>query len=177
MPSLANITWDRLDRENSVTYPCPAPDAPGAEIVFRDRFPTQDGRARLVPAGLSDPAETPDADFPFVLTTGRELEHWHTGSMTRRAGVLDALVPEATAALAPAELRRLGVAAGARLRITTRRGAVECAARADPAVPEGVVFLPFAFREAAANLLTDPRLDPDGKIPGFKLSAARVEPA
>jgi formate dehydrogenase major subunit len=176
MPSLANITWDRLDREHSVTYPCPAPGAPGAEIVFRDRFPTQDGRARLVPAGLSDPAEAPDADFPFVLTTGRELEHWHTGSMTRRAGVLDALAPEATAALAPAELRRLNIAAGARLRITTRRGVVECAARADPAVPEGIVFLPFAFREAAANLLTDPRLDPDGKIPGFKLSAARVEP-
>ncbi|WP_211847524.1 formate dehydrogenase subunit alpha [Neoroseomonas eburnea] len=177
MPSHANITWDRLERENSVTYPCPAPDAPGEDIVFHDRFPTPDGRALLVPAGLSHPEETPDAAFPFVLTTGRELEHWHTGTMTRRAGVLDALEPSATVSLAPEELWRLGVEAGARLRVTTRRGSLECAARADPEVPEGVVFLPFAFREAAANLLTDPRLDPHGKIPGYKLCAARVEVA
>ena len=177
MPSLANITWDRLAREDSVTYPTHAPDAPGEEIVFHDRFPTADGRARLVPAGLSHPEEAPDAAYPFVLTTGRELEHWHTGTMTRRAGVLDALEPSATVSLAPAELDRLGVAPGARLRVTTRRGTLDCAARADPAVPEGVVFIPFAFREAAANLLTDPRLDPYGKIPGFKLCAARVERA
>jgi len=177
MPSLANITWDRLEAEDAVTYPCPAPDAPGQEIVFADRFPTPDGRARLVPAGAGEAAELPDAAFPFVLTTGRELEHWHTGTMTRRAGVLDALEPSATVALAPQELRRLGVAPGARVRVTTRRGAVECAARADPGLPAGIVFLPFAFREAAANLLTDPHLDPEGRIPGFKLCAARVEPA
>ena len=177
MPSLANITWDRLAREDSVTYPTHAPDAPGEEIVFHDHFPTADGRARLVPAGLSHPEEAPDAAYPFVLTTGRELEHWHTGTMTRRAEVLDALEPSATVSLAPVELERLGVAPGARLRVTTRRGTLDCAARADPAVPEGVVFIPFAFREAAANLLTDPRLDPYGKIPGFKLCAARVERA
>ncbi|MBW8268845.1 formate dehydrogenase subunit alpha [Caldovatus aquaticus] len=177
MPSLAHITWERLEREGSVTYPCPAPDAPGEEIVFRDRFPTPDGRARLVPAGLSDPGEMPDAEFPFILSTGRELEHWHTGAMTRRAAVLDALEPAPTASLAPAELRRLGLAPGARLRVATRRGAVECTARADPAVPEGMVFMAFAYREAAANLLTDPRLDPLAKIPGFKFCAARVEPA
>jgi formate dehydrogenase major subunit len=177
MPSLANITWDRLDREGAVTYPSAAPDAPGAEIVFTDRFPTADGRARVVPAGLLHPEEAPDAAFPFVLTTGRELEHWHTGTMTRRAGVLDALEPSATVSLAPSELRRLGIAPGDWVRVTTRRGTLECASRADPALPEGMVFLPFAFREAAANLLTDPRLDPDGHIPGFKLCAARVEPA
>lgn len=177
MPSLANITWDRLVREGSVTYPCHAPDAPGEEIVFHDRFPTPDGRARLVPAGLSHPEETPDAAFPFVLTTGRALEHWHTGAMTRRASVLDALEPAPTASLSPADLTRLGLVPGDRLRVATRRGAVECAARADPAVPDGLVFLPFAFREAAANLLTDPRLDPAGKIPGYKLCAARVERA
>ncbi len=175
MPSLANITWDRLERENSVTYPCPGPDAPGEEIVFHDHFPTPDGRALLVPAGLSHPEESPDADFPFVLTTGRQLEHWHTGTMTRRAGVLDVLEPSATVSLAPGALQRLGMAAGDRLRITTRRASIECVARGDPALPEGVVFMPFAFREAAANLLTDPRLDPYGKIPGYKLCAARVE--
>ena len=175
MPSLANITWDRLEREDSVTYPCPAPDAPGQEIVFGDRFPTGSGRARLVPAGLRDPDEMPDDDFPFVLTTGRELEHWHTGAMTRRAGVLDALQPAPTASLAPEALRRLGVAPGGRLRLITRRGTVELAARADPGLPEGLVFLPFAYREAAANLLTNPQLDPYGKIPEFKFCAVRVE--
>jgi formate dehydrogenase major subunit len=176
MPSLANITWERLEREGAVTYPAPAPDQPGQEIVFTDRFPTADGRARLVPAGLSHSEELPDADYPYILTTGRELEHWHTGSMTRRAGVLDALEPAATAALAPAEFLRLGIRPGARVRVATRRGSVTCATRVDPHLPPGVVFLPFAFREAAANLLTDPRLDPYGRIPGFKLCAAKVIP-
>ncbi len=177
MPSLAHITWDRLEREGSVTYPCPAPDAPGAEIVFGDRFPTPDGRARFVPAAPRDPAELPDAAYPFVLTTGRELEHWHTGAMTRRASVLDALEPAPTARLAPETLARLGLAPGARIRLVTRRGAVELAARADPALPERLVFLPFAYREAAANLLTNPALDPMGKIPEFKFCAVRVERA
>ncbi len=177
MPSLANITWERLDREGSVTYPTAAPDVAGAGIVFTDRFPTGDGRARLVPAGLPDPAEAPDAAFPFVLTTGRELEHWHTGTMTRRTGVLDALEPAGVVSLSPLVLRRLGLQAGDWVRVTTRRGTLACASRADPTLPEGIVFLPFAFREAAANLLTDPRLDPDGRIPGFKYCAARVEPA
>ena len=118
----------------------------------------------------------PDAAYPFVLTTGRELEHWHTGTMTRRAGVLDAIEPSATVSLAPGDLRRLGILPGGWIRVTTRRGTVQCASREDPGLPEGVVFLPFAFREAAANLLTDPRLDPEGRIPGFKLCAARVEP-
>ncbi|WP_270935180.1 formate dehydrogenase subunit alpha [Falsiroseomonas oryzae] len=177
MPSLANITWDRLLREDSVTYPCHAPDAPGEAIVFGDRFPTATGRGRLVPAGLSDPAEMPDDDFPFVLTTGRELEHWHTGAMTRRAATLDALQPGPTASLAAADLRRLGLEAGDRVRLSTRRGTVELLARADPGLPEGLVFLPFAYHEAAANLLTNPQLDPFAHIPEFKYCAVRVEPA
>jgi formate dehydrogenase major subunit len=175
MPSLANITWDRLEREDSVTYPCPAPDAPGEEIVFGDHFPMPGGRAHLVPAGPGDPGELPDRDFPFVLTTGRELEHWHTGAMTRRARVLDALQPAPTVSLSPAALRRLGVPPGGLLRVTTRRGAVELAARADPALPDGIAFIPFAYAEAAANLLTRAKLDPFGKIPDFKRSAARIE--
>jgi formate dehydrogenase major subunit len=177
MDSLANITWERLERESSVTYPCAAPDMSGQEIVFGDSFPRPGGRARLVPAGLRDPAEMPDETFPFVLTTGRELEHWHTGAMTRRAGVLDALQPAPTASLAPAALRRLGIAPGGRLRLSTRRGTVELTARADPGLPEGLVFVPFAYREAAANLLTNPQLDPHGKIPEFKYCAVRVEAA
>ncbi len=175
MPSLANITWERLEREGSVTYPCHAPDAPGEEIVFGDSFPTPSGRARFVPAAPRDPDELPDADYPFVLTTGRELEHWHTGAMTRRSEVLDALQPGPTASLAPETLAALGIAPGARMRLVTRRGAVELTARADSALPERLVFLPFAYREAAANLLTNPALDPMGKIPEFKYCAVRVE--
>ncbi len=176
MPSLDNITWERLERESSVTYPCDAPDKPGNEIVFGDGFPTPSGRAKLVPAAIIPPAEEPDADYPMVLTTGRQLEHWHTGAMTRRASVLDEIEPEAVASLAPAELRRLGVAAGEPVRVTTRRGVIELKARADSNVAPGMVFIPFCYAEAAANILTNPQLDPFGKIPEFKFCAAKVEP-
>ncbi len=176
MPSLANITWERLEREGAVTYPCPAPDHPGNAIVFGDGFPTASGRARLVPAGIVSPAERPDDEYPMVLTTGRQLEHWHTGAMSRRAAVLDALEPEAVACLSAADLERLGVEPGARVRVVTRRGAIELTARADRAIPDGVLFIPFCYAEAAANALTNPALDPFGKIPEFKYCAARVEP-
>jgi formate dehydrogenase major subunit len=177
MPSLDNITWERLEREDSVTYPCDAEDKPGNEIVFGDGFPTATGRARLVPASIIPPAEEPDADYPMVLTTGRQLEHWHTGAMTRRATVLDEIEPEAVASLAPAELRRLGIAAGDPIRVTTRRGTIELKARGDSAVAPGMVFIPFCYAEAAANVLTNPQLDPFGKIPEYKFCAAKVEPA
>jgi formate dehydrogenase major subunit len=177
MPSLDNITWDRLARESAVTYPCPAPDKPGHDVVFADGFPKEGGRGKLVPAKVTPPAETPDADYPFVLITGRQLEHWHTGAMTRRASTLDALEPGAVASLSRTQLDKLGVEAGERIRVTTRRGSIELYARQDDAVPEGVVFIPFAFAEAAANILTNPQLDPFGKIPEFKYCAARVERA
>jgi len=176
MPSLDNITWERLLREDSVTYPCDAEDKPGHEIVFGNGFPTASGRAKLVPASIIPPAEEPDAEFPLVLTTGRQLEHWHTGAMTRRATVLDEIEPEAVASLAPSELRKLGVAAGDPVRVTTRRGHIELKARADSNVAPGMVFVPFCYAEAAANILTNPQLDPVGKIPEFKYCAAKVEP-
>ncbi len=177
MPSLDNITWERLEREHSVTYPCLAADKPGEDIVFADGFPTASGRAKLVPVEITPPGEEPDADYPMVLTTGRQLEHWHTGAMTRRSSVLDELEPEAVASLAPADLRRLGIAPGDGVRVTTRRGVIELKARADGAVPPGMLFIPFCYAEAAANMLTNPQLDPIGKIPEFKFCAARVEPA
>jgi len=176
MPSLRNITWDRVDREHSVTYPCPAEDLPGEDIVFGEGFPRAGGRGRLVPAALVSPAEEPDAEYPLVLTTGRQLEHWHTGAMTRRASVLDDLEPEAVACVAPAELRRLGLGGGDLIRVRTRRGQIELKARADGAVPPGMIFIPFCYAEAAANVLTNPQLDPFGKIPEFKYCAARIEP-
>jgi formate dehydrogenase major subunit len=175
MPSLAHVTWERLMAEGAVTYPVPGPGLPGSDIVFADRFPTADGRARLVPAALSDPEELPDAAFPFVLTTGRQLEHWHTGTMTRHAAVLDALEPGPTLSLCPADMRRLGLAPGEEARVVTRRGEIVLAVRAAPGLPEGLAFIPFAYHEAAANLLTHPGLDPIAHIPGFKHCAARIE--
>jgi formate dehydrogenase major subunit len=175
MPSLDHITWERLERESSVTYPCDAEDKPGNDIVFGDGFPTTSGRGKLVPVELVPPAEEPDERYPMVLSTGRQLEHWHTGAITRRASVLDELEPEAVASLAPGDLRRMGLKPGAMIRVATRRGAIELKARADAAIPAGMVFIPFCFAEAAANLLTNPQLDPIGKIPEFKFCAARVE--
>ena len=177
MPSLDNITWKRLRDESAVTYPCPAPDKPGMDIVFGEGFPTPDGRSKLVPASIIPPDEQPDDEYPMVLTTGRQLEHWHTGAITRRATLLDTLEPEAIASLSPFDLRRLGIAAGEPIRVATRRGTIELKARADGAVPAGVVFVPFCYAEAAANELTNPALDPFGKIPEFKYCAARVEAA
>jgi formate dehydrogenase major subunit len=131
----------------------------------------------LVAAKLQPPDETPDHEYPFILTTGRQLEHWHTGAMTRRATVLDALEPGAVASLSRGTFQRLGIKPGDRVRVTTRRGEIELAARQDDAIPDGVVFIPFAYVEAAANILTNPALDPFGKIPEFKFCAAKVEAA
>ncbi len=175
MPSLNGISWERLQREDSVTYPVASFDVPGDDVIFGDGFPTASGRGKFVPASVSPPDEVPDADYPMILTTGRLLEHWHTGAMTRRAGVLDAIEPEAIAHLAPSDLDRLGLAPGGRIRVETRRGAIELIGRVDRDVPNGVVFIPFCFTEAAANLLTNDALDPFGKIPEFKFCAARVE--
>jgi formate dehydrogenase major subunit len=177
MPSLKNITWDRLNREDVVTYPCDAPDKPGNEIIFATSFPTATGRAKIVPAALLPPDEMPDEQYPMVLTTGRMLEHWHTGSMTRRSTNLDALEPEAIAGLHPRQMERLGLVPGDFVRISTRRGALTLKARADRDVAEGMVFIPFCFAEAPANMLTNPQLDPMGKIPEFKYCAAKVEKA
>ena len=174
MPSFNNITWERLEREGAVTYPVDAPDKPGNEIIFHAEFPTESGRAKIVPANVLPPDEVPDDDYPMVLSTGRVLEHWHTGSMTRRSGVLDAIEPEAIAFMSPGNLWRANINPGDFIRIETRRGVVEVKVRSDRDVPEGMVFMPFCYAEAAVNLLTNPALDPFGKIPEFKFCAARV---
>ena len=174
MKSLDNITWERLERE-AVTYPSLSHDDPGQPIVFGDGFPRPEGRARFTPASIVPPDDKPDAEFPMILITGRQLEHWHTGAMTRRAQVLDGLEPEASCSMHPKTLRRLGIRPGDMVRLVTKRGSIELMARADRAVSEDNVFMPFAFVEAAANILTNPALDPFGKIPEFKFSAVRVE--
>jgi formate dehydrogenase major subunit len=177
MPSLNGITWERLMREGAVIYPCDSEDQPGHDVIFQDGFPTANGRGKFVPASIIPPDEVPDDEFPMVLITGRMLEHWHTGAISRRASVLDELEPEAVAHLVPADLARLSLSPGDKIRVETRRGAIALKARADSSVPQGALFIPFCFAEAAANLLTNPALDPFGKIPEFKFCAARVEAA
>lgn len=172
--AISGITWERLQRESSVTYPCLSAEDPGAPTVFIDRFATDDGRVHLVPADIIPANERPDADFPFVLITGRQLEHWHTGSMTRRATVLDALEPMATASMCGADLQVLGLQAGDVITVQSRRGEVAIHVRRDDGTPRGAVFVPFAYYEAAANLMTNAALDPFGKIPEFKYCAVAI---
>ncbi len=174
MPSLANISWERLEREGAVTYPVDASDIPGNEIIFTTGYPTETGRGRIVPASVVAPDEVPDDEYPMVLSTGRLLEHWHTGSMTRRANVLDTLEPEAVAFLSPRDSAPLNLWPGDFVKLETRRGAIEIKIRADRDVPENMVFMPFCYAEAAANLLTNPALDPFAKIPEFKFCAVKV---
>jgi len=172
--AIAGITWERLQREGSVTYPCMSADDPGRPIVFDDTFPTADGRVRLVPADIIPANERPDAAYPFVLITGRQLEHWHTGSMTRRSEVLDALEPMATASMHGLDLTGLGLVPGDVVTLRSRRGEVALHARRDDGTPRGAVFVPFVYYEAAANLMTNAALDPVGKIPEFKYCAVQV---
>ncbi len=174
MPSIAGITWERLEAEHAVTYPCEHEGDPGEPVIFTESFPTRTGRGRFVPANIIPGAEQPDAEYPFVLITGRQLEHWHTGSMTRRARVLDALEPSPVVSIHPLDLDALGVVPGGAITVESRRGKVTLHARADAGTPRKAIFIPFAYYEAAANKLTNPALDPFGKIPEFKYCAVRV---
>ncbi|TRD23575.1 formate dehydrogenase subunit alpha [Palleronia caenipelagi] len=172
MPSLTGISWEMVEAEDSVTYPLDGDTQKW--VIFDQGFPTKDKRGKLVPADLVPPDELPDSEFPMVLTTGRLLEHWHTGAMTRPSDVLDALEPEAMAAMNPGEIARAGLSAGQQVTVETRRGTITATLRADRDVADGMVFVPFCFFEAPANMLTNPSLDPFGKIPEFKFCAARV---
>ncbi len=174
MNSIAGITWERLERDSCVIYPCENEGDPGQPVVFTDVFPTATGRAKFVPADLISADERPNADYPVVLITGRQLEHWHTGAMTRRAAVLDAIEPEPVCSIHPLDLAGLDAKPGDVITVESRRGKISLYARADEGTPRGAVFIPFAFYEAAANMLTNPKLDPFGKIPEFKYCAVRV---
>ena len=174
MPSIAGITWERLEREHAVTYPCREEGDPGQSVVFTDDFPRETGRAKFVPADIIPADERPDAEYPMVLITGRQLEHWHTGSMSRRAAALDALEPDPVASVHPLDLAALGGKPGDLVTIESRRGKVTLYARADEGSPPGAVFVPFCYYEAAINRLTNAALDPFAKIPEFKYCAIRV---
>jgi formate dehydrogenase major subunit len=174
MPALDNISWDRVEREDHVTYPVDGPDVPGRDVVFDQGFPRPNGMARLVATKFQAPDEMPDAQYPFILTTGRQLEHWHTGSMTRRATTLDAIEPDPVALIHPLDLAALGGQPGDVVTLASRRGEVVLYARADDSSPRGAVFVPFCYYEAAINRLTNAALDPFAKIPEFKYCAVRL---
>jgi formate dehydrogenase major subunit len=156
--------------------PWPLGEGDGQAVLFADRFPTPSGRGRLVPCAFAPAKELPDEEYPFVLNTGRRLEHWHTGTMTRCAAALDALQPRPFVEVHPDDLERLGVADGEHVTDRSRRGAIRLEARATRRGMTGSVFIPFHFREAAANVLTLDALDPHGRIPELKFCAVRIEP-
>jgi formate dehydrogenase major subunit len=172
--SYATLRHDNLGPHGKL-WPNPDPEhEEGPTVLFDDAFPTANGRAKLVPAEWTAAPELPDDEYPFVLNTGRLLEHWHTGAMTRRSAALDAIAPEAFVAIHPEDAKELGVSEGDRVAIESRRGRIRLAAKLTTREIRGAVFVPFHFREAAANLLTLDEIDPDGKIPGFKFCAVKV---
>lgn len=176
MNSIGGITWERLERNGAVVYPCMNEGDIGQPVVFTELFPREGGKARFVPADIIPADERPDAGYPMVLITGRQLEHWHTGSMTRRATVLDAIEPDPVALVHPLDLERLGLQPGQPVTIASRRGEVVLYARADDSSPVGAIFVPFCYYEAAINRLTNAALDPFGKIPEFKYCAVKLTP-
>ncbi len=170
------LTYDRLGQTGKL-WPCPDPEnSEGLAVLFDHAFPTSTSLGKFVPCEFAPAKELPDEDFPLVLNTGRVLEHWHTGTMTRRSAALDALEPGPFVEVHPADLERYHLADGSQVTVRSRRGAIHLPIRASDAVPPGSVFIPFHFREAAANLLTIDALDPYGKIPEFKFCAVRLEP-
>jgi len=177
MPSITGISWKRLAKADSVTYPCANEKDPGQSVVFEESFPTPTGKAKLVPATIINADEQTDNEYPFVLMTGRQLEHWHTGTMTRRSRVLDAVEPDPVITLNPEDLANLNIEAGGKVKVISRRGEITATARSDSGLSAGEIFIPFCYHEAAANLLTNEALDPYGKIPEFKYCAVQVESA
>jgi formate dehydrogenase major subunit len=176
-PGYETLSYDNLGAFGKL-YPNPDPEnSDGTVVLFTERFSTDDGLAHIVPAEWLPPKELPDDEYPFVLNTGRLLEHWHTGSMTRRSFALDTIAPRAEVYLHPGDAARLGIEDGGMARVTSRRGTIELHARVSHREAPGNCFIPFHFREAAANLLTIDEIDPMGKIPEFKFCAVRVEPA
>jgi formate dehydrogenase major subunit len=173
----AGLSYDNLGATGKL-YPNPDPEhSDGTVVLFDDHFGTDDGKAHLVPAEWMPARELPSDEYPFVLNTGRLLEHWHTGSMTRRSFALDAISPRAIVFVHPEDAAELGVGEGDMLRVTSRRGSIEIETRISHRETRGSCFIPFHFREAAANVLTIDEIDPVGKIPEFKFCAVRLEPA
>ncbi len=174
MPSLNNISWERLEKENYVTYPVRSKNISGEDIIFYDGFPTSNNLAKIIPVDLINPNDELNSDFPLILSTGRLLEHWHTGTMTRKAIILNDLEPDPIVFINEIDSKFYNIDMTKEVSIETRRGKIKIKIRYDNDLLPGMLFLPFCFKEAAANVLTNSELDPIGKIPELKYSAARI---
>jgi formate dehydrogenase major subunit len=174
MGSIAGMTWDRIEKEESLTYPLENVGDPGQPIIFTDGFPTDSGRGRFVPAEYIHADEMPDTEYPLIFITGRQLEHWHTGSMTRHSATLDAIEPDPVVTIHPEDLQSMGIEPGGLITIESRRGKVTAYARADIGIQKGSMFMAFCYNEASANLITNEALDPSAKIPEFKFCAVKA---
>ena len=174
MGSIAGMTWDRLEKEESLTYPLEKVGDKGEPIIFIEEFPTKSSRGLFVPATYKQADELPNEEYPFIFITGRQLEHWHTGTMTRHSATLDAIEPDPVVTINPKDLIKLGIKAGDIITIKSRRGEVSAYARADIKIQEGSIFMAFCYNEASANLLTNEALDPFAKIPEFKFCAVKI---
>jgi formate dehydrogenase major subunit len=166
------MSYERLGTRG-LQWPVPSEDHPGTPILHVESFPI--GKGRMSAVQFREPAEMPDAEYPLVLTTGRLLFHYHTGTMTRRSPSLVREIDRAFVEVNPADASELGIRDGEVVRVSSRRGSVEVDAKVTDKVGKGVIFMPFHFAEAAANLLTNTALDPVSKIPELKVCAARIE--
>ena len=171
-PAFQGINYERIEREGGIPWPCPGPEHPGTPYLFANSFPR--GKGRFAILQFREPAEWPDEEYPFILSTGRVLYHWHGGTLSRRSRLEEAY-PKARVEIHPADAKRLGIHTGDRVRIQSRRGSIEAWALVTARSPKGTVFIPFHFAEAAANELTNDALDPQAKIPEYKVCAVRVE--
>lgn len=174
MGSIAGMTWDRLESEDSLTYPLENIGDPGEPVIFTDGFPTESGKGHFVSAEYIHADEMPDEEYPLIFITGRQLEHWHTGSMTRHSETLDAIEPDPVVTIHPDDLKKLGIEAGELITIESRRGKVTAYARVDLGIQRGCLFMAFCYNEASANLITNEALDPSAKIPEFKFCAVKA---
>jgi formate dehydrogenase major subunit len=174
-PSWRGVSYEMLGRRRSIQYPVPTPESEGTPFLFDDEFPTPDGRARFIPVEFLPPDELPSEEFPYILNTGRQMYHWHTGTMSRRSEGLDSREPVPIVEMHPADAIDLGVGEGDTVRVTSRRGSILIGVRLSDRQAPGQIFIPMHFREAAANLLTNPQLDPYARIAAFKISAVRIE--
>jgi len=174
-PSYHGMNYERLNKPEALHWPCPTTEHPGTPILHKEKFSHPDGIGVFAPIEWKPPAEVPDAEYPFVLTTGRVLWHWHTGSMTRRSATLDAEVPTGWIEINPEDAKALGIKNKEKVRAITRRGSVDVPAKVTPDIMKGIMFMPFHFAECAANILTNNALDPIAKIPEFKACAVKIE--
>jgi len=174
-PSYGGITYERLEELGSLQWPCPTTDHAGTPYLHKGKFPRGLGLFSALP--YKEPAELPDGEYPFVLTTGRMMFHFHTGTMTRRTEKLNSEAPEAYGKINPEDAAKIGLNGGRRVRLASRRGVLkDVGVRVTSRIKPGVIFMPFHFAEAAANVLTNSAIDPVAKIPEYKVCAIRVEP-